>query len=625
MPRNSSGRLVDAAPAFAAALSDTTKTATLYEESAIKRETIRMAMRDGIRLATDLYIPPAVPAPVIAMRTPYGRGKHHESLMALARRGYLVVTQDVRGTGDSEPDSWDFYIYEREDSFDFIEWVVQQPWYSGFIGSLGGSYVGGTQWCMAMHPRMTAIAPEVAGLGIAPSNGVRFHLYINSYSRSVGKGAGKVAIDHNDMERRMQAETMASGYFNEPLHQPFSAALLARYPELASLPPAKARRWLWQTFAGLPPAERVKLLNLALNEEIVTFTSTTKLNGVFGPDIDPDALMYPSGSVPQLCQAIRAPALVITGWYDWCLGDALYSWEQLMRHGDEQLHAGSRLLIAPGAHNAPGYHEGSDSHPELRRTYRTGDNIELLLHWYETVRKGAVESLPVVTYYLMGANEWRTASAWPPTEAKTKTLFLGAGSSLTLQAPGEASAPDSYNYDPEDPTPTLGGSILSNLYPPGSVDVSGAQRRPDVATYTTPPLQNDLDVVGPIRLVLHANSSALDTDFYGRLSDVFPDGRAIQLQSGMVRARYRNPEGEPELLEPGKIYRFEIDMWATANRFVAGHRLRLDISSADFPKFERNNNRGGEPGPSVVARQTIYHDAAHPSQLLLPVIAGELS
>jgi putative CocE/NonD family hydrolase len=131
--------------------------------------------------------------------------------------------------------------------------------------------------------------------------------------------------------------------------------------------------------------------------------------------------------------------------------------------------------------------------------------------------------------------------------------------------------------------------------------------------------------VGPIRLILHASSTALDTDFYGRLSDVFPDGRAIQLQSGMVRARYRNAGGESALLERGKIYRFDIDMWATANRFAAGHCLRLDISSADFPKFERNNNRGGEPGPSVIAHQTIYHDAAHPSQLLLPIIAGALS
>jgi hypothetical protein len=215
------------------------------------------------------------------MRTPYGRDKHHDSLMALARRGYLVVTQDVRGTGDSEPDSWDFYIYEREDSFDFVEWIVQQRWYSGFIGSLGGSYVGGTQWCMAMHPRMTAIAPEVAGLGIAPSNGVRFHLYINSVFKSVGKGACKAAIDHNDMERRMQAETMASGYFNEPLHQPFSTALLARYPELVPMR-LQGKALAVQTFT--PAAGGTgEARNLALNEEIVTFTSTTKLNAVFGP------------------------------------------------------------------------------------------------------------------------------------------------------------------------------------------------------------------------------------------------------------------------------------------------------------------------------------------------------
>jgi len=625
MSSKSSGRLSDVAPAFAAALSDAVATPPLHDEVDIRRETVQVAMRDGIRLATELYIPPVTPAPIIALRTPYGRLRHAPSLMALARRGYLIVSQDVRGTGDSEPDSWDFYIYEREDSFDFIDWVVQQPWYAGFIGSLGGSYVGGTQWCMAMHPRMTAIAPEVAGLGIAPSNGVRFHLYINSYSKSVGKGAGKVAIDHNDMERRMQAETMASGYFNEPLHQPFAPALLARYPELASLPPAKARRWLWQTFNGLPPAERVKLLNLALDEEIVTFTSTTKLNAVFGPDVDPDALMYPGSSAASLCQDIRAPALVITGWYDWCLGDALYTWEQLMRHGEARVRQESRLLVAPGAHNAPGYHEGSETHPELRRTYRTGDNLELLLHWYDAVRKGAVATLPPVIYYLMGANEWRTASAWPPVEAATTTLFLAAGGRLTLEAPQEASSADSYSYDPDNPTPTLGGSILSNLYPPGSVDVSEAQRRPDVLTYTTAPLPQDLDVVGPIRLILHASSTALDTDFYGRLSDVFPDGRAIQLQSGMVRARYRNAGGESALLERGKIYRFDIDMWATANRFAAGHCLRLDISSADFPKFERNNNRGGEPGPSVIAHQTIYHDAAHPSQLLLPIIAGALS
>jgi len=154
------------------------------------------------------------------------------------------------------------------------------------------------------------------------------------------------------------------------------------------------------------------------------------------------------------------------------------------------------------------------------------------------------------------------------------------------------------------------------------VDVSEVQRRDDVLTYTTEPLQTDLDVVGPLRLVLYAASSAVDTDFSGRLSDVFPDGRAIQLQSGMLRARYRNPEGDPELLEPGRIYLLQIDMWATANRFKAGHRLRLDISSADFPRYDRNANRGGAPGDPIPAAQSIYHDPEHPSHLVVSVIGS---
>jgi hypothetical protein len=166
----------------------------------------------------------------------------------------------------------------------------------------------------------------------------------------------------------------------------------------------------------------------------------------------------------------------------------------------------------------------------------------------------------------------------------------------------------------------MGGSIVSYVYPPGSVDVSELQRRPDVVVYTTPPLEQDLDVVGPLRLVLYASSSAADTDFAARLSDVFPDGRAIQLQNGVLRARYRNLESKPELLKPGVVYRLEIDMWATANRFRAGHRLRLDVSSADFPRFDRNANRGGEEGLPVPALQTIYHDAARPSHLLLPIL-----
>ena len=188
------------------------------------------------------------------------------------------------------------------------------------------------------------------------------------------------------------------------------------------------------------------------------------------------------------------------------------------------------------------------------------------------------------------------------------------------EAPQQASQPDRYVYDPERPTPTVGGSILSSVYPAGSVDVSEVQRRGDILVYTTPVLERDLDIVGPLRLVLYASSSAVDTDFSARLSDVFPDGRAIQLQSGILRARYNDSAGVPSLLEPARVYCFEIDMWATANRFRAGHRIRLDISSADFPRFDRNANRGGEPGPPIPALQTVYHDPQCPSHLVLSVL-----
>lgn len=606
---------------FRAALADEITTPTLYEEDAIRQDTLFVTMRDGIRLAAHLHLPPKTPAPVIAVRSPYGKARYADISMALARRGYVVICQDVRGTGDSEPDSWDFYIHEGEDSYDFVDWVAAQPWCDGFIGAMGGSYDGGTQFCMATHPKMTATMPEVAGIGIAPSHGVRFHMFLNAYSRTVGKGKDKVKVDRALLEAQMKDETWATGYFNDPMHSPLPGAVKASFPQLEMLSEPERWNWLWTHYNSLDPAGRVQFLKDALGEENITFVSTTKLNPLFGPAVDPDALMLARAGVAELCGAIHAPAFMVTGWYDWCLGDALETFTQLTRQGSTRARA-SRLLITPGAHNVPGYHEGETEHAALRRTYRSTDNLELLLHWYETVRNGRLQEVPPVTYYLMGANEWRTAEAWPPPEAREKRLYLGAEWTLDAAPPPAAVEADTYIYDPDDPTPTLGGSILSAVYRAGSVDVSSVQQRGDVVTYTSDILDKDLDVAGPLRLVLYASSSAVETDFYGRLSDVFPDGRAIQLQNGVLRTRYRPlaDESEGALLEPGRIYLFEIDMWATANRFAAGHRLRLDISSADFPKFERNRNRGGSPGPSVKATQTIFHDEKHPSHLVIPVL-----
>ncbi len=211
-----------------------------------------------------------------------------------------------------------------------------------------------------------------------------------------------------------------------------------------------------------------------------------------------------------------------------------------------------------------GWYDWGLNHAELQHNHGAINNIDLLMNWCSAVREGTTDAWPRVTYYLVGANEWRSADAWPPADARPLALYLGPGGELSTHVPTEVSSRDRYVYDPTDPAPTVGGSIVSYVYTPGSADVSEAQERADVLTYTTPPLRQDLHVVGSLRL--------------------------------------------------------EIDMWATANRFKAGHRLRIDISSADFPRYDRNSNRGGVQGPPVPAEQCVYHDAGHPSHLLATVI-----
>jgi predicted acyl esterase len=596
-----------------------------FAVSAIRCETVWVTMRDGVRLATDLYLPPDVPAPAIAVRTPYGRGMdgYAGAFFSLARRGYVVISQDCRGTGGSEPDSWDYYMYEPEDGYDLVEWVSKQNWFDGFLSSCGGSYLGQTQWHMSMHPSMTTIVPEVSALGVAV-NTVHIHMFANAYALSVGKGKDKIAVPYFELEGQMLEETLATGYFNEPLHKPLPQVLLNRFPGLCALQPFAAKRWLWEHYCALSCAGRAQFVKEALGVKNVTTVDVESLSAIFGHQISHDRHTLPHPRPAELCESFHAPVLLRTGWYDWGINDALATWDLLMRAAPEAVRSRCRLLIAPSAHNMPGYHEGIAEHPELHHAYGFTTVLEVLLHWYKTVRENRTDSWPAVIYYLMGANDWQAADSWPPPDAHAVPHYLGSGGRLTTKAPDEESEPDQFTYDPNNPTPTIGGSIVSYVYAPGSVDVSAVQQRSDVLTYTTAPLESDLDVVGPMRMILYAASSAIDTDFAARLTDVFPDGRAIQLQNGVLRARYRSLEGEPELLEPGRIYRLEIDLWATANRFRAGHRLRVDISSADFPRFDRNSNRGGEPGEPVPAHQVIYHDPQYPSHLLLSVVGDEV-
>jgi uncharacterized protein len=615
-------RLSDVAPSIARVLARSViRTPAKYRVPDIKCTGVRIAMRDGTHLATDVYMPPVQPAPAVVIRMPYGRGSDAfvGSFFSLARRGYVVVSQDCRGTGESEPDTWDYYVYEPDDGYDLVEWVSQQPWCDGFIGSCGSSYVGQTQWSMGLHPKMSTIVPDVSGLGVAV-NTMRLHMLVNAYARSVGKGS-QSAVPFYELEAQMLEETLETGVFNDPFEQEIGADLITEIPELAGLQPIEAQERLWAHYCALPCADRAAFIKRRLKVDRITAIDIESLGRFFGQSISHDRHSLPSADPDCLCRMLHAPAFLRTGWYDWGLNDALATWQLLARSGQEHVRAQSRLFIGPSAHNSLGYQEGLAGHPELHHSYSLSSNLELLLQWYEAVRSKQTEHWPRVIYYLMGANEWCAAEAWPLPNVTTTALYLQKGGKLDAQAADQSLDPDTYIFDPAEPTPTMGGSIVSYVISAGSVDVSGLQSRPDVLSYTSEPLDHDLDVVGPLRLILYASSSAVDTDFAGRLSDVFPDGRAIQLQNGVLRARYRSVEEGPQPLEPGRVYRLEIDMWATANRFKAGHRMRVDVSSADFPRFDRNSNLGGADGDSKRAEQRIYLDRDRPSHLLLSIIA----
>jgi uncharacterized protein len=618
-PGRADGLLTVEAPELARYLTNGGAPAPIYDVSEIKCDTVRVTMRDGIRLATDIYRPPTVRAPCVVFRTPYGRAMDRFSglFMSFARRGYVVLSQDCRGTGDSEPSWWDYYVYEADDGLDLVDWICRQSWHDGFISACGSSYVGQTQWCMAVDPRMSTIVPEVSGLGVA-INTTRLYGACSVYAKQMGAD-DLPAVDN--LEEHLMPELLAGGFFNEPLTVPPSAPLLDRFPQLSKMPARQAKAWLWSRYCELDGAGRADLIKRATGAKKVGVIELEAAPAFFGQDISHDAHTIPVVEKTELARRIVAPPLIHTGWYDWGLNDALATWALIRSSARQEVREKARLIVTPSAHTTTGYHEHMAERPELQSHHRTLNNLGLLLAWYKAVRADSLRDWPRVIYYLMGANEWRIAPEWPPPCTTQLRLFLAEDRRLVVDCPTDCGS-DRYDYDPKNPTPTIGGSIVSSVLLPGSVDVSAVQGRDDVLTYTTEPLPEPVDVVGPLTVILYVATTACDTDFAVRLSDVFPDGRAIQLQSGMLRARYRNP-ADPALLEPDEIYRLEVDLWATANRFEKDHAIRIDISSSDFPHRDRNSNRGGEPGIPVVATQTICRGGDHASHLLLHILAAQ--
>ncbi len=530
---------------------------------------VKVPMSDGVLLSTNIYRPDAPGQfPVILIRTPYGNGgENNGGGHFFARRGYAAVIQDTRGRFESEGEFNPFF-HEAQDGYDAQEWAGTQPWSNGKIGTMGGSYVGYTQWMPApmANKHLVAMFPVVA---LAD-----FHemLYVN--------GAFQLTLSGN-----WAIEMAASPEERESLSKQDNLKLLMHLPLMT------------------------------LDEKAIGREVSFLRRWLVHPDYDD---YWKPTSIRDRYEDIQIPIYSIGGWYDLFSRDNLIEFNGV-RDSTKNYH----LIMDPRTHG--GVREnGKVGEIEFGKDVMFSTR-ELQLRWFDYWLKGidtGIKDAPPLKIFVMGENVWRDEQEWPLARTQfTKYYFHSKGEANTLfgdggltTEPSEDEPPDSYVYDPDDPVPTM---------PMGPHDQRKVEERKDVLVYTGPELTEDVEVTGPISVELYAETTAKDTDFTAKLVDVYPDGRAINLCDGIIRGRYRESNKEPKLLEPGKIYKYTIDVWVTSNVFKKGHRMRVEISSSNFPHFDRNTNTGNtfaQDTEVISATQKIYHDADHPSHILLPII-----
>jgi len=553
-------------------------------------------MRDGTILRANVYRLAGEGCwPVLLTRLPYGKDPGPISLLdpiSAVRCGYVVIVQDTRGTGASDGDFYPCRA-DADDGFDTIAWAADLPFSDGHVGMYGGSNSGFAQWAAAVQqaPALRAIIPFVTWSD--PLNGV--------YYRGGAFELGQQASWYLMMGRGV----LFRRYARDPVRRGLArAAWIAEWDALGatgygSLP-----------FAEFAPLRRQDLAPSFFDILAAPMERTT----------DPAASLTVLGKHEQ----VQTPTLNIGGWYDIFLGDTIANFQAMRSQGKP-----TRLLIGPWTHTSQGSSIGERSFGFVGQG---GDGLmdlgSVQLRWFDHWLKGIDNGVPAeapIRLFVMGADVWRDEQEWPLARAVDTPWYLRAGGGLSPEPPGVEAA-DRYDYDPLRPVPTRGGAVLmTQEYPAGPLDQRAIEAHPDVLVYTSMPLERDIEVTGPIAVRLWAVSSAPDTDVVARLTDVFPDGRSFNLTDGIVRARYRHfARGEPPSpIEPGRPYEYEIDLWATSNVFKAGHRMRLQITSSCFPRWDRNPNTGHPFAADAelrVAHQQILHDREHPSHVVLPLV-----
>jgi putative CocE/NonD family hydrolase len=548
---------------------------------------VAMKARDGVTLRTDIYRPKAEGKfPVILERTPYDKRSGVGFGLKAAANGYVYIVQDVRGRYSSEGD-WYPFKYESQDGYDTVEWAAALPYSNGKVGMFGGSYVGATQMLAAVSapPHLAGIMPVVTASD--------YHAHW----------------------------AYQGGAFSLLLAQAWSSALALDTLQRQTAKNLPVGRWDMKR----PPLD-YPILNVGTPAGLADYY----FDWIAHPAYDD---YWKQWSIEERYAQIKVPALHIAAWYDLFQDGSIRNYLGIKsKGGSEAARKGQRLVIIVGGHAGAGskigeVEFGKDS---------VLDTWALGFRWYDYLLKGIDNGMArekPVRIFVMGKNVWRDEDDWPLARAKATRYYLHSGGKAnslsgdgTLSATAPAAEPaDQYVYDPAEPVTTQGGPVLGDPVhvPPGPLDQRAVENRPDVLVYTTPPFEKDTEVTGPISLELYASSSAVDTDFTGKLVDVWPNGFAENLTDGILRARYRNSMDKPEFMNPSQVYQLTLDLWSTSNMFLAGHKLRLEIASSNFPRFDRNLNTGEDPerGTRMVkATNLVYHDREHPSALVLPVV-----
>ena len=539
----------------------------------------RVPMRDGVELSADVYFPEGDPPyDVILMRTPYDNSNPAPPFWL--GKGYAIVKQDVRGRGDSDGVFMPF-AQEKDDGHDTVKWVARQPWCKGqSAGMAGGSYGGYVQWHAAKNddlPELKVICPCVMG-----SNRFRDGTYVN-------------------------------GIF---AFQQFSWSALTH---------GKTMQW------QIPARDEDVVRNLPIED-------LDRVVGCHFPHMH-EWLAHPTyddfwreQSIEESYDKIAAPTLIVAGWYDKFAAGSFRNFMGVRKLGRESAREHCKILVGPWQHvTSPSstilgcldFGEGALLRPDVEAERWTA-------RFLKGEDNGADQDAPV-KMFVMGDNVWREEHEWPLARTDYRSLYLGSGGRANSRfgdgtlAPdvGAGADTDSYLYDPADPVPALGS--LGSIEHAGPQDQRPVERRDDVLVYTSEALPEALEVTGPLDLELFVSSDAVDTDFFAKLCDVYPDGRSVNLTEGVMRTRFREGLDHEVMMEPGEVYALRMDLGVTSNVFKRGHRIRLEITSSCFPVYTRNLNTG-EPAASAhrmrVAKQTIHHSINCPSRLILPVIPG---